>query len=560
MRFRKINWDLLLFAILFLGIVLKLIGVFLLPVFHDVGWYRQLAIHYDAAYMNLIQLEHPPLGYYFFFLALKILGINAYVIRLVPFIFSLIEISLIYWLAKKWYNAKTANATLILWSLTFFSYVNALSPEGDGSIMAVFSIFLFYFLYNYFELKKSKYLVFAGVFYGLLMLIKVRAVLFIIPLSIFVAFKLKSVKNTIVHVFKICAIGGGVFLLFPLAVYLANPQEFSNLIAQVLLHNTSKVSLINLVLYKVTHLQIFLQVIVVLSPLYFFLLLKSFKSKFNDKDGLLIVWFSSLFFLLLLLLPVGGLAAAYPRYIAFLLPPLLLLAAKGFASLNYSSKNLSIILLCSIAVYYVSYLINESAANYWFYASAAIGVYKLTQGLLIFYLAAGVILGSAYFFIKNIKISRFVLSAFLILMFSFNLQFILEPIVDQTHLKIINDISKFSCSNGIKKPLFVWAEDLAFYLQSNGLNIKTFTNPQSKSYAQKIGYNDKGHFNFDLNDKIAMSELKSKGGTVFTLYHPYKYAFQKDSNRQKEEEYLKTNCKLLKSAVYKTGRGEVWEC
>ncbi len=560
MNFRKINWDWVLLVIFFFGVATKLLGVFLLPVFHDVGWYRQLAIHNDAAYMNLIQLEHPPLGYYFFFFALKILGINAYVIRLVPFIFSLIEISLIYWLAKKWYGNKTANAALVLWSLTFFSYANALSPEGDGSIMAVFSIFLFYFLYKYFESRRTKYLLLTGLFYGLLMLIKVRAVLFIIPLSIFIAFKFKNVKKTTGAVLKICAIGGGVFSLFPLAVYLANPQEFIHLITQVLLHNTSKVSIIEIVLYKITHLQIFLQVMVVLSPLYFFLLLKSFKSKLNDKDILLIVWFSSLFFSLLLLLPVGGLAAVYPRYISFLLPPLLLLAAKSFASLNYSNKNFSAILACSIAVYYVSYLINESAVDYWFYASAAIGVYKLTQGLLIFYLAAGVILGSVYFFIKNAKISRFVLSLFLILMFSFNLQFILEPIVDQTHPAIIKDLSGFFCANNIKKPIFVWAEDLAFYLRSNGLNIKTFTNPQSKFYAQRIGYDDKGHFNFDLNDKIALSELKSKGGTVFTLYHPYKYALQKDANRQKEEEYLKTNCKLLKSAVYKTGRGEVWEC
>ena len=551
-----INSRVFLFLILLFGVSTKVLGIFVLPIFHDVGWYRASTLFYDGSYMNLIQLEHPYLGYYFFLAGLKLFGIHDYVVRVVPFIFSLVELCLLFFIAKKWYDYKTAIAVVMLWSLTFFSYINALSPEGDGSIMAVFSIFLFYFLYYFLENFDKKNLILSGIFYGLLILIKVRGILFLIPITIYFLYIKKNIKWCFVRISILCAIGLAVFSIFPFLVFLENPEEFTQLMMQIIIHNTGESGL----LYKFLHPLMFLQVFVVLSPLYLFLFLKGMQKKWANVDALLIIWFISLFVALLALLPAGGLAAVYPRYISFLLPPLLLLSAKGLVSLKYSSKQWLFILFFTGLLYGISHFINELAQDYWYYSSAAMGVYKIAQPLLLLYLL--IPLGLLFFYrvIKNKLFKNLFLSAFFIITLTFNFHFILEPVVDGTHKNILKELQTFHESHVVKKPLFFWAEDLAFYMKSNGLNIATFTNPLRRSYAEKIGYNDQGHFHFDVTDSVAMDRLKSSGGTVYTLYVPYKYALQKDKNRQNEDKYLKDNCTLLKSVVYKIGRGEIWEC
>lgn len=559
----KINWTVLL--ILFLGVAIKLTGVFLLPVYHDVGWYRPLTKFNDAAYMNLPLSQHPPLGQYFFILGLNLLGIEDYVVRLVPFIFSLIELLLIYWLAKKWYDQKIANATIILWSLTFFSYVNALSPEGDGSIMAVFSIFIFYFFYKYFEDLKTKNLLLSGLFYGLTMLIKIRAVLFILPLILFIIYKRESLTNTFKIITKLSSTGLAVFSLFPLTVYFLHSSEFMLLMKNFLFHNTVKISLLGSLWYKFTHPLGFLQVIVVLSPLLLFLFLSALKfnkKEWTDIDILLTVWFVSLAGTLLTLLPPGDFAAIYPRYISFLLPPFIILCAKSFKSVLeiMNEKKIVLILAASFLVYFAGYLFNENSSDYWFYSSAAAGVYKISQPLLLFYLITALLFWFFYWMFQQSNWGGKFLTLFFVVSIAFNLQFMMEPIVDQTHPKMIKELTDFYENNQIKKPLFVWAEDMGFYLKIDGASIKTFTNPVLKNFAEKLGYDDKGYFFFDLNDKISMKELESVGGTVFILYHPYKYALQNSPDGQKGNEYLKKHCKLLKSAIHKTGRGEAWEC
>lgn len=549
MKLCEINWFIVFITVF--GILTKLAGVFLLPVYHDVGWYRPMTEFNDGAYMNLLQVEHPYFGYYFFLAALKFVGVYDFVIRLVTFVFSLVEVVLLYLLAKKWCGIKTANAVLILWSLTFFAYVNALSADVDGSLMSVFSIFLFFFFYTYTKTSKTKYLLITGLFYGALMLIKLRGVIFILPMMLFALYQTRSLKNTLWLCVKVGVLGLMVFSLFPIAAYIANPVEFFLLIEKMVRHNvTNQPS----VMFKLTHPLIFLQVLVVLSPLYLFLLSGWLRTKkLRDVDVLLIMWLSSLFALFLLIIP--PMPDVYPRYVSFLLPPLILLSARKFASFGYKTSQLLFLLSAAVLLYFVTNRINEAANDYWFYASAAMGVYKLTQSLLVFYFIAAIIIGLIYAFTKN----RVMLASFLIVTIAFNLHFIFEPVVDQTHPKLIKDLISSFCINKIKKPLFVWAEDIAFYLGSSGMNIKLVKDSILKQYAERIGYNKNGHFYINWRDTASIAELKSKGGTVFTFYYPSKYAL-KDIDRQNEDAYLRKNCKMLKSAIYRTGRGEVWEC
>jgi 4-amino-4-deoxy-L-arabinose transferase-like glycosyltransferase len=272
MKQRELAWS-FVFLIFIVGIVLKIGLVFALPVHHDVGWYISLAEHHDSAYMNLIVLEHPPFGYYPFLLGMSIFGIDDTVIRFVSFLFSILELLLLYLIAKKWFGNITSQYVIILFSLTYFATVNALSPEGDGSIMGFVSLLFFYFVYEFYKSKKYWNLMWSGFFLGVLLLIKVRAVLFFIPFVFYCLYKTRSVIQTVKDGIAVLLCGSVIFSIFPLLVYLSSPEAYLRLLQQVLLHNTGTFS----IFYKLTHPLIFIHVAVVLTFLYFFLFFESIR-------------------------------------------------------------------------------------------------------------------------------------------------------------------------------------------------------------------------------------------------------------------------------------------
>ena len=183
--------PLLVLLIFFIGILLKVALAFSLPVYHDVGWYISLLEYHDAAFINLIVLEHPPLGYYPYLLFLELFGLHDFVLRFVPLLFGCLQLFLLYYVARKWFGKKTADYTIILSSLLYFAAINNLSPEGDGSIMGFFSLLFFYCVFEYYQSFKDYFaerrqqniifFLLSGLFLGVLLLIKVRAILFFVP-------------------------------------------------------------------------------------------------------------------------------------------------------------------------------------------------------------------------------------------------------------------------------------------------------------------------------------------------------------------------------------------
>ncbi len=562
---RNRTFLLIVFVLFLLGIIFKLLLVFTLPVYHDVGWYISLLKHHDSAYMNLAIIEHPPFGYYPYLFLLKIFGVHDFVIRLVPFLFSLIELALMYLIAKKWFGKKVAFYTIIFFSLTYFATVNALSPEGDGSIMGVISLLLFYCWYEYYSNNKKNnrvMLLFTGIFLGILFLIKVRAILFVFPLWLYSYYKTKNFLKTIKDLFFVGIISGSLFLIFPILVYTISPDTatFFYFLKQVILHNTGTFSLF----YKITHPLIFLQVLVVLSLLFPFLFIKGIQKstkKEQDPTILLVSWFVSLFLFLLMILPEGY-AGIYPRYIVFLAPPLILLSARGLEQLRLSHRALTLVFLGSFFLGSFFLYLNQHATAYWYLESAAMGIMKVSTLLLMTVIILSFILLISFFLFTNKKIRLWSLCLFLILCFSFNILLIGEPLVDKTHEHLLKNLITYyeTPRNTMKQPVFIWAEDLAFYFNISGKNLALMTNPLQYKYATILGYNEQGYYYMNIADPGSMATLKERGGTVFSFYYPLKYTLDVDGGRRVEYDYLTSHCTLLRSFDYKHAKGVVFEC
>src|SRR3989338_11713045 len=218
----------LVLVIFSIGLLLKVALAFSLPVYHDVGWYISLLEYHVSAFMNLIVLEHPPLGYSPYLLFLELFGLHDFVLRFVPLIFGLLELFTLYLVAKKWFGKRTADCTIILFSILYFATINTLSPEGDGSIMGFFSLLFFYCLsehYDYlqrfhsekdYSRKSTLFLFLSGFFLGILLLIKVRAILFFIPCILYSVYRTRNIFTTIKVLFPLCIISLLIFAIFPL--------------------------------------------------------------------------------------------------------------------------------------------------------------------------------------------------------------------------------------------------------------------------------------------------------------------------------------------------------
>lgn len=562
----------LLFFILGLGILLKFLLVFFLPLYHDMGLYGAFANHYDSAYMNLIVIKHPPLGNYPYFLSLKILGIHDYAVRLVPFLFSLLELPLLYFITKRWFGKTAAFYSLLLFSLTYFATFHSLSPEGDGSIMGLFSLLLLFSFLEWYTKHERKLLFVSGLFLGTLLLIKIRAVLFLVPLFCYSYYKTRNIWTTFRDMIFTSFYAGVIFLIFPLLVYLANPEFFLPLMERVIVHNTSNGSLF----YKITHPSIFVPVFIMLSVLYIFLFFQGIRfKKENDQKGLqkkltnnkekdacmlLLFWFVFLFIILLATIP-EGLAGVYPRYISFLAPPLIILCSRGFASLKISSVLINWIIFYSVLLSLVFLYLNQTAPvpeGYWYFMSAALGILKISKAIIFFVFGLSCVLLILFFcFSKQKKVW---ISIFLIVNIGFQLLLIADPFLDQTHRKIITDFTTYYEQHNIKRPIFTWADDLGFYLRESGSNINLMTEPWLYAYAKKIGYNDSGYYYIIPTYSESMTPLERDGGTVFSLYYPLKYTLDVDVNRKNEYEYLLSHCTLLAEFNYPHAKGVIFEC
>lgn len=224
----------------------------------DNTWYSGAIfdeIYYvSSAYQYLNNLTpyvdvHPPLGMLLIAIGLLLFGISPFAWRLIPNIFGILLIPLMYKFSKLLFNNnKTAIITAVL-VMTEFMHFTISRLAFLESILTLFIVCEYYFLYKYIlsrqngeSFKKSqRHLYLTGIFLGLAMATKLNA-LFSIPAILFwlVYYELikykTNTKNILLTAIKLMVI----FVIIPFSIYIlsyipyAISQHASNLFSFVL--------------------------------------------------------------------------------------------------------------------------------------------------------------------------------------------------------------------------------------------------------------------------------------------------------------------------------------
>ena len=170
--------------------------------------------------------SHPPLLIWIGYAFTLIFGASAPVFKIIPFLFGLGSVYFIMKIGQKMYDLKTGFlAALILSGNLIF---NVFAKRFQFDIPYTFFILLaFYFIVLYVKNPQSKYIIYAGITFGLCLMVKIL-VGFYIPIILFLFWILQRKKTplTFKNIFVLTLIGVLIALPWHLYMIVTYGQEF----------------------------------------------------------------------------------------------------------------------------------------------------------------------------------------------------------------------------------------------------------------------------------------------------------------------------------------------
>ena len=310
-------------SIIILGILLRLIGLTEYPLWLDEIYTKTVAIKNLVSTFN--DAGNPPMFFILEYFISKIFGSSDLVLRILPFIFSILIIPMTFMLLKN--NNKNSLNTALFGA--FFASINTIfiyhSQEARCYSMAMFlSITIIYFLFEYLKNLKLKNLILYTVFS--IMAINTHYILTIFVFGNFLwgIFDLLKEKKECLKFFLLNILIGLSFLPYLIHIYkISFNQGFNSWIDEL-----SK----NTFLYTINEYFINKYIFLILSVILFIMLIMSFLpdkwlSKINikkdkDKENLFIYLIYSIAFILIV-------SSAISIYIKPILHKRILLAGYG---------------------------------------------------------------------------------------------------------------------------------------------------------------------------------------------------------------------------------------
>jgi len=227
--FRKtFRGDRILILILLLAFSIRVFGLGAAPFFDEAVWRFPVEEMLKGSLQSYIYyIPHPPLSVLLFSVFAFFGGVSINVLRSMPLFIGLITIIVSYYFAKSLYNRRAAVISALIMAVIFYPVWMSLWIDSDGSVL---TLFLIASLFSFHKLEKTsdkRWLLAAGVFFGLALLSKYVAVLLIPVLLLydFVSNRLKNLKLIAAS----AVIGLVVFSIFPLLAFMFNsPDTFMN--------------------------------------------------------------------------------------------------------------------------------------------------------------------------------------------------------------------------------------------------------------------------------------------------------------------------------------------
>ena len=344
------------------GLIVALILAFFLRLvnllyFHglesDEALYAQVISALSNGYIPYkdIFVGHPPV---YFYLAMPFFMVfpSLYTIRLYNVLLGLVNLFLIFVICRSVYNDKIATIAALVYALYPFAIYSSKLVLVDNAA-ALFITLSVLVLVEYIRKKKSKNILFCGLFAGLSCMTKFTGISVSIAIFLFILFRLRKVKDTVLYVLGL--------IIFPILTLIA---LLNTGIWEYFYTQTIEWQLIRFGLYPIEKLWFEVQGIAILSPLITFTTLAVVKGKSKVYEELMVFLFLvPLAFILLF-------KVVFLQYFIILLFPLCVLSARfldkyfplnavvfkkrSFFKIKHSKKNIvkaAVLILVVISFY-----------------------------------------------------------------------------------------------------------------------------------------------------------------------------------------------------------------
>jgi len=470
-------------AIIFiLALSLRLYGLNTIIFMEETTWawlsggnFEKLGLDYPTAWGDSIW-PHPPAAPLLYKVSANLFGLQTMALRLVPLIFGMLSIFMVYKICKKYYNIKTALLATGLMALSYWHILASLQIDVDGGILT-FLFLLFIYSFLEFDISKSKkWLAFTGVVFGLSLLVKYSSVLIFIVAILFCLTKKKFDFENVKNLSLIFIIGVALFSIFPL-LSLSNPETFSATTS-----HASGYGSIHPSIRPIIYLLVFG------TPLYIGLTIISMKN-INKKNVIFLLWIFFILIMYTLFLGPYNAEGPFARYLMVIIPPLCILGGDFLSRIKFDKKDIYLLSILFVISFLSIFLINimnaryldhniqkyiEEAANlrwdynfpimansepgFWinFNSLAAVSIISITIIVILLLLKN-----------TNTRPFKILLIIFIAITLAFNIFFVQEFLFHTTHpdiTKVTYEMVDYYEQKGFTGPICTNALSFSFYL------------------------------------------------------------------------------------------------
>ncbi len=460
----------------------------------------------------------PPLGLYIFQFFAYVFGLSSITMRLATIIFSLVNLALIYFLAKEIYNKRIALLSVGITSLSFYYFLASLQIDVEGSsVLFMFLMFSYSFI-KFRNTSQKNWLILTGVFLGLAMLIKSGSILLLPIIGLYLLFTSNNLLKSIFDAIKIAVIGISLFAVFPILTTFYN-MDVSHVFgygSRLLSLNLSLLSPIMFLFWA--------------TPLLIGLTLLAFW-KSDKTDYFLMSWI----FVIFIFFGFCIIQRDFSRYFMNLIPPMAILGAKFIDRFNFSKKDIFngslvmtgylfiLFVINSLPLRYVSRLMSEYLIEIKYFNFNFLFSYTTSSGpsfgvsfaiiALTICLSFGFIL-ALILFRKNKNLSKICFIMFLAISIAFNI-FLIQEYVFHTQgpdpSAVTYELVEFFNEENLTYPVYTNDEGIEFYLDNNYW-ANTRTDDRNLIY---LPDNE-----LDMDISYAVSRVELDRGTILLLNWP----------------------------------------
>jgi hypothetical protein len=528
-----LNWKFLFFILLLLVLVLRLLSTseaiyddeanfaFALTVMDEYG----LNSYFASA--QLLNLMYKPL--------IAEYGLQTWVFRLIPWLFGILNIILVFILSNRNFGKKVAYIASVLMLISFYPTLASLQIDVEGNLI-MFSILLMFFSYLEYEranLPKKKWLwqILAGLGLGVAVALKYNSVYIILVLAVYSVMRHKicrtKIKNYFRDLFPIYFIGLLLFialLLFGIAVtpesYTKSVQIFEWSHGFLDDYRTEGVTLLGLSMFVLWS-----------TPLLFgFYFISLFK---RHKDTLLFSLWVTMPILFYTFVITNG---AHDRYFMHTIPAMCILGGIYISKINFHKYYLKIggwllLFFTALLFYintlpmkyvprfpaeYIKELLNLNPFFIFSYTSASGPTFGISFMviLLSFSIAFMTLFLCIYFIRKNPNIGKWMFLIFLVVATSYNIFLTSEYLIHPTSAdvsSIKHEMLKYVNDNNLPYPIYTNDEGIEWYIDNK---YREFT-------GNTFGIPD-NEFNDGVDESVSLNlkSINDNGGTIILLHWP----------------------------------------